>query len=468
VTVIRGADIKIELFLSGAWTELTCDTTSAEWTWGAPEALGPLTECEGGTLRVSLYDPTRKYDPDNPSSPLLGLLKVGLGFRVTVDAAAAWTGVLQTWGWDRASQIADLNGVDPIGMLSMRAIPAAQTLQSVPDLATSAQQAQYLLDVVEWPSAKRYFPDGTSGVPRGNHTVEGSALDGLGRIRFAELGRLFPMRDGRIGWWDRNGPTPPASSATINCGGVDLTDMWKAMGLGRVRNRVVVSAGYGVYGANRPPDEYRSVTTTPFFLALGYQANPAPLNEDLWAQTILDALNPPPVLTMLDTMLPEGAEVKTITTSEFGARWTIKVTGQPDTLVQLIGQRVAVSPGAIEVDVVTEDVVTMPSVVHSIMGTGSGYLRSTNSINYTNARSGSSSVVPTINSPDTYVGQGLVAGPEWSVEEGFFSFDTSSIPAGATITKAVFAAMILAQWSPASGDTWLDFDIHVRSYPSGG
>ena len=156
--------------------------------------------------------------------------------------------------------IADLNGLDPIGMLSVRALPERFQIGAVP--TTSAAQAQFVLDFVEWPVAKRYFPDGTSGVERGNHYVEGSALDALQRIRFAELGKLFPLRDGGIGWYDRDGPAPPAPSAIINCGGVGLTDMWQVMGLGRLRNRVVIGGGYGVFGTVRPPDEYRSVTTS--------------------------------------------------------------------------------------------------------------------------------------------------------------------------------------------------------------
>ena len=126
--VIQGATIAIELYYSGAWHDLTCDTTSCSWSWGAPEALGPLTECEGGTLRVSLYDPNRVYDPNNPSSPLLGVLKVGLGFRVMVDASPAWTGVLQTWGWDHDSKIADLNGQRADAVASYRTAREVGTL----------------------------------------------------------------------------------------------------------------------------------------------------------------------------------------------------------------------------------------------------------------------------------------------------------------------------------------------------
>jgi hypothetical protein len=452
----------------GGWHDLTCKTTTAEWTWGAPEALGPLTECEGGTLRVSMWDPDREYDPDNPDSPLLGVLKVGLGFRVTVDGSPAWTGVLQTWGWDRASGIADLNGLDPIGMLSIRALPERFTM--APVSTTSAGQAQYVLDFVEWAPAKRYFPDGTAGVERGNHYVEGSALDALHRIRFAELGRLFPLRNGGIGWYDRDGPaTPPAPSVTINCGGVGLTDMWRAMGLGRVRNRVVVSGGYGVFGQVRPPDEYRSVTTSFEFLQLSTATAPTTgiLSPDLWANTILDALDPPPVLTMLGTILPVDDEVADVVTAEFGDRWTVASAGDPDKVVQVLGQRVTLAPGTIEVDVVTEDIYVPVPYVHRAAATGSGYLMSQNGISYANARAGSGVTVttPVGGAPQYQIGQVFGAGPTWQIWETFLWFDTSSIPVGATIVSAEFAAMFHPHWngiSPPPAE-WTHFDVELRA-----
>ena len=141
-----------------------------------------------------------------------------------------------------------------------------------------------MLDVVEWDAAKRWFPDGTSGIERGNYYVEGSALDALLEIRFAELGRLFPLRDGRVGWFDRDGPTPPASSVVINCGGVGLTDMWRAMGLGRLRNHIVVSGGYGVYGPVLPPDQYRSVNANVLRLQMLHPGG-FPQVKEFWRKT---------------------------------------------------------------------------------------------------------------------------------------------------------------------------------------
>jgi len=239
------------------------------------------------------------------------------------------------------------------------------------------------------------------------------------------------------------------------------------MGLGRVRNHVVIGESGVVLGPVLPPDEYRSVNTTSSFLGLSQSAAPAANTEDLWGQTILDALEHPPILTVLDTMVPVGAEVKQLTTSEFGSRWTVKVTGQPDTVVQVYGMTVDVEPGTIAVTAVTDDVVTSPappSVVHATASVGSGHLLSFNAINYTNARNGTN--ISAVTSPLTqaYVGQYFVAGPEWGIHEAFFAFDTSSIPAGATILSATFAAQIYADWpGTAGGNTFTDFDIQVRS-----
>ena len=228
--------------LSGSvWTDVTCDTTTAEWQWGAPEALGPLTECEGGTLRVSLYDPDRTYDPDNPASPMQGGLKVGAGMRVIVDGSPAWTGVLQTWGWDRASEIADLNGLDPIGMLSVRVLPAEPDAPAVPDATTAANRRS--TSSTWWSGRPRsgtspMAPSGvaqsattTSRAPRSTGSTASGSRNSAACTRCVTAGSAGTTA---------TGVTPPASSAVINCGGVGLTDMWKAMGLGRVRNRVVV------------------------------------------------------------------------------------------------------------------------------------------------------------------------------------------------------------------------------------
>jgi hypothetical protein len=233
----------------------------------------------------------------------------------------------------------------------------------------------------------------------------------------------------------------------------------------------VITGNLGVIGPVLPPDEYRAVNVAGEFLSLTNPTAPAPLPTDLWAQVILDALNPPPPLTMLGTLLPENADVKKILCAEFGARWTVATTGEPDKLVTVYGMKVALAPGMLEVDAVTEDIAPAPPpVYHGVPGSGVGYLTSTAAgLNaYTNARAGSAvSVTPTYFG--SWVGQGMTDVSSFIVYETFLWFDTSSIPVGATILRASFGAIVTPDWNPAeSGATFTPFNVQVRSYPSGG
>jgi hypothetical protein len=131
----------------------------------------------------------------------------------------------------------------------------------------------------------------------------------------------------------------------------------------------------------------------------------------------------------------------------------------------VLGQRVAVAPGTIEVDVVTEDVTPQLPVKYAFMGAGSGHITSSNTISYANARAGIGTVTPVVPAPapgmNYLIGQAFGSGPIWEVYEAFFWFDTSSIPVGATILKASFAAVI--DTGHAGSTSLQPFTIELRS-----
>ena len=115
---------------------------------------------------------------------------------------------------------------------------------------------------------------------------------------------------------------------------------------------------------------------------------------------------------MLGTILPVDDEVAQIVCAEFGARWTVASAGDPDKVVQVIGQRVTVAPGTIEVDAVTEDVVVPDPYVHLAVGTGSGAMYS-HAGTYAAARSGTAVTLFPQSGFSTvyYVGQTFTSGP---------------------------------------------------------
>jgi hypothetical protein len=103
-----------------------------------------------------------------------------------------------------------------------------------------------------------------------------------------------------------------------------------------------------------------------------------------------------------------------------------------------------------------------------MVGTGSGYITSSHTISYAQARSGAGTVTATVpvgGAPQYLIGQTFGGGPVWEIRETFLWFDTSAIPAGATILSAEFAAMVHPHWNgltPPPAE-WTHFDVEVRS-----
>lgn len=73
------------------WVDLTCDVLALETSLGADSADGPIVKALAGTASFTLRDPTRKYDPLNPSSPYQygGVSRLGPGTSVKIWAELA-------------------------------------------------------------------------------------------------------------------------------------------------------------------------------------------------------------------------------------------------------------------------------------------------------------------------------------------------------------------------------------------
>ena len=78
---------------SGLWVDLTCDLVDLETSIGAASSSGVLSKAEAGTLTATLYDPTGKYDPLNPSGPysLAGITRLLPGIPVEAFAELVTT-----------------------------------------------------------------------------------------------------------------------------------------------------------------------------------------------------------------------------------------------------------------------------------------------------------------------------------------------------------------------------------------
>ena len=457
MAIIRGADVKLEIQApTSAWTDITCDTTSADWTWGAVTPMGPITETEGGWMRISLWDPTRKYDPANEASPLAAALQAGMPMRATVDGSPAWTGALDSWAHDPETYISDLRGVDPLGELSVKALERpASTIYGTTD-----QQVVDLLDKVNWPAGRRYFPT-SGGEQRGADEVRESVLDMLQVIRYAELGALFARRDGAIGWWNRAGPAPPAVSAIINCDGVGLLALANTINPNRQRNRVIWTQNLGIYGDPTIPENLvRAVS--PDWLSMHLVVQPPGQPFDTWAAKVLAALADPEPLTVLGTMVPEGPEVKQVVCSEYGARWEVRVTGETARVVTVLGMTVTVAPGIIEVEAITENVPVPPTteivIVRDEASDGHAWSRSGL---YQDAREGTG-FEESVELVAEYitVGQELLGDSTYRVYQVFMRWNTGAV----LPDNAIIDGAWLTTWVNAVAATPVTLEARTRTW----
>lgn len=340
-----------------AWDDVTCVVTSLQWSWGATDPLGPLTDAEGGRATVHLVDPTRQFDPSNTSSPYYNFLRVGMPLRVLIDGAPGWTGTLEAWQWDTGEQLATLSAIDALATLAALVLPTGTVIPA----GTSAAQVGAVLDAVSWPAANRTFT-GTPAVSRLDVTVDGQALEALHAIRFAELGALFATHDGVIAFLSRGAAgTVGAPTAVINCGGVGLVGLTSIFNRGRVRNVVRIDDSLAPLvvqlDASTTRHGPRTVRTSQDELA--YQLAGRPAAFTAWAQTILDALGQPEPVSALGTLVPVGStQVDAIARAQWGDVWRVvdtESTPPSDRLVRVLGESVSITPAAIEVDAVTED-----------------------------------------------------------------------------------------------------------------
>jgi len=340
---------------TGAWDDFTCDVLSIQWSWGASNPFGPLTEAEGGRATLNLYDPTRDYDPSNVLSPFYNFLRVGMPVRVMVDGSPGWTGTLEAWEWDAGDTTATLQCIDAIATVAALVLPAATVIPA----GTTDVQVGAVLDAAGWPAANRTVT-GTAAASRQSVTVSGQAMAALQLIRFAELGAIFGTRAGNIAWWAR-GTTSATPTVLINCGGVGLVGLTSTFNRGRVRNIVAIAdpagAFYNALDASLTRHGPRTVATSEDDLQYPLVGRTAAFTA--WANTVLTALGNPRPASRLGTLVPVGAaQVDAILRAEWGDVWRLVDTGTSpgiDRTVRVLGQSVTITPTSIEVDAVTED-----------------------------------------------------------------------------------------------------------------
>ena len=224
------------------WVDLACDLTELELSLGSSAGAGILSKSEAGTLVATLYDPTGKYDPLNPTSiySLSGRTRLVPGVPVrawaevirnpaastpAVDTFPLFTGTADRWSeeWTRepSERRAKLVSTDPTKNWARADRPALPAPIGPGD--TPAQRLQRIADNFGWLGAVAVAaPTVTTLAPS---TLAQASWELANRVANDELGFAYfapqaPAETpgvltivGRTAWADR-----PAPVVSIGCG----------------------------------------------------------------------------------------------------------------------------------------------------------------------------------------------------------------------------------------------------------
>lgn len=217
--------------MPGTWQPLDCDLVEVTWQQGAtgsPEHVMP--RAQPGTLTATVVDPGLNY---LPGADLAQGLRPGRPVRLVdrADGRILWTGWTETATWD-------LSPADPLHHLRLTAVDVVTRVSRrarveagrAPE--TAASRVAHLMDTYAPDIPYTADPAATTIVAG---TVAASLWDALLDAAAAEIGWLWPTRDGGVVLTDSNSVfAPPVTWEVVDpCLPVLARDAtWDAMGWG--------------------------------------------------------------------------------------------------------------------------------------------------------------------------------------------------------------------------------------------
>ena len=214
------------------WVDLSCDALDVELVNGSTRADGIFSRNEAATLHVTLFDPTRQYDPTNPVSPwqLRGRTRLVAGTplecfveivdgtdssvttrRLFVGRVDRWT---ENWTPHPTERRAVVVGTDAVKDL----VHTNYEEQSpVGNNETTTERMHRLIDYFGW-SGPVDEPAVPSPVTLDATTLAQSAWEHLNRTMDDEIGYVHLRGDGTLRWVNRDTWLDPNLTPTLEIG----------------------------------------------------------------------------------------------------------------------------------------------------------------------------------------------------------------------------------------------------------
>jgi hypothetical protein len=376
-TMVLGRDVLGDVmhgYLEGA-ADITCETITAAWAWGAVDYRRGLTVPETGTLVATIKDPRRIYDPANEQGPHYEALRRDRPIRVLLGAdytaggqtfrleGSAWTGKVRSWSHDWISGRTTLTAYDTLeeaGRASLSTtVPAGTPVQQAVAAGTAA-------------GIPVYVEDGNGldgGRTRSTHRFDDNLLAALADCRFAAVGAYWCDRDGHLKIADRMFQGRVFKRGfTVGCDpNPVVTSLSSTLDRGELVNAVRVDR-FDPQGNNLAPHVYRdgpsiaahglhALTTSEEELDLHADASYQDPYEG-WAAEFLSPTAAMPMVNPEDEVivggvLAKGDKVVEIACSDWRTPFTLRLPGVFGRRLNLYGLRVAVTPAGWTLDLVS-------------------------------------------------------------------------------------------------------------------
>lgn len=239
-STVSGADVLPGRFgPSGfAFTDVTAETLRAEGRRGRNDSLSRMEE---GTCRLVLKDTTGRYNPNNASSPLAGLLTPGRPVQVVATHLGVpyglFYGIIRTLESHpaRGEREAVLDCVDLFDWLRASNPVIAATGPTHVGAAIGL-----VLDAIEYDGGSARALDQGGVIPDFSAAGDTSALALIEGLLAADLGAFFVSGDGVATYHDRARRYHAGPSAWALTGS-DLSRIYPRVSLDQIKNRARVT-----------------------------------------------------------------------------------------------------------------------------------------------------------------------------------------------------------------------------------
>lgn len=197
-----------------------------------------LDKFTAGAANITLLNTDRSFDPTYTTGPYYGQLVPRKEVSITHAGQPVFSGNVEDWnlGYSKTGiDTAEPSCADGLSYLARQTVSAGTSTSEA-----SGARITALLDMANWPSAKRSVQSGTRTMAADVRNGSENLLSYAQKVETSEHGALFVAKDGTMVFRQDN-PNPTATGITFGTGGIPFIDYSVQYGTEAMWNTVDVS-----------------------------------------------------------------------------------------------------------------------------------------------------------------------------------------------------------------------------------